>query len=539
MRTKFILISLLLLVVSGCRDESLDELRGRYHGLMSIAGVTSQVVAEVPTVKDKGDFKTLEFSIFRTLGTAKAERVFVQSTDSFLTIQSPLFGNREYRLTLNSDNCGVGENSGEIQKLCVAPGKINFDITSKASGQMVISIHLLRDDTLPPAPKSDELQGKYSLDELVGRARFNNYAVSQEAERVFQAKQRIKIAIGNLLPHFNMKDLLAFVSGGPLGAIEAIGSLMPYIFPSNWYKWDEAKELESAKRKSFASLRGNEMQYVESFYYLVSRDLAIQDIMEKGLAKQDEIHRVIEKREILGLLPRGSAEKYQLNLLLLEQDLVQLKTLISLEHSSLAHAVALPASTGIKQILPIGLPDLATENSIDANKYIKEAQTRSFEAATFDFLIEASRQNTKAHAWGFLDPNSNDVMGFGYAAMLNVGESSERELANKKEETLSLIDQRTVIAATEYNNSLRSFRIAEASLKNADDRLKTLLRRLQVGDDRVNDEYFVQEMSDASSILLKASANRITAVYALLMAKSKVERLVLKGFYQDLELTVE
>ena len=64
----FLFFSFLMVALSGCRDESLDELRGRYHGLMNIAGIVSQVVAEVPMVKDKGDFKTLEFSIFKTLG---------------------------------------------------------------------------------------------------------------------------------------------------------------------------------------------------------------------------------------------------------------------------------------------------------------------------------------------------------------------------------------------------------------------------------------------------------------------------------------
>lgn len=536
---RILILIFLGLGILGCRDKTLEELRGRYQGVLSLGDKTIQVVAEVPEAKEKGQFQTLQISVFETLGTAKPQRVFVQLGDSFLTVQSSFLGNKEYRLSLNSDRCGSAEDPNQSVKLCIATGKIDFEVTNKTSSQIETALHLLRDDTLPPPPKSKERNSFYSLDELVGRARFNSYAVSQDAERVFQAKQRIKMAIGNLLPQFNMKDLLASVSGGPLGAVQTIGSVLPFLFPSNWYKLDEAKELAKAAKKSFASLRGNEIQYVEHTFYLVSRDLAIQKYMEESLTQQKEIHRIIDKKELLGLLPRGSAEKYRLNMLLIEQDLIQLNTLIELEQSSLSHAVALSLESGIKGLLPIDLPNMNTVTNTDARVYVKEAQQKSFEVETFNYLIEASKNNTKSHAWGFLDPNSSDYIGFGYAFMLNVGKSSQRELTNKKEETLSLIEQRAVITVAEHNNSLRAFKIAQEGLNMADERLKRLQRRLQVGDDRVNDEYFVQEMADASSLLLKSKAHYITSIYTLLMAKSKLQRLVLSGFYQDLELTVE
>ncbi len=536
---KFSTSILLAAFTVGCRDVNLQQLSGRYQGTMIVNSVTSQVVTEVPVAKQKGQFKTLEFSVFRTLGSAKPERIFIQIADSFMTLQSPMLGTKEYKLNRRSGNCGFGENIDRKIKLCLAVGKVDLDLTDKQTEQLIVSARLIKDGALPPAPKSGEQEGHYSLDELMGRARFSNYTVSQDAERVFQSKQRIKIAVGNLLPHFNMRDLLAFVSGGPLGGVEAIGSFLPFLFPSNWYKVDEAKDLAKAKSKSFASLRGNEMQYVETTYYLVSRDLAIQEFLQKDLLNQKEIHRIIEKKESFGLVPPKSAENYRLTVLAMEQDLLQLNTLIELEQSSLAHAVALPASSGIKKLLPITLPDLASESELNPRDFVKIAQEKSFEIATLNYLIKAIKLNTKAHAWGFLDPNSDDVMGFGYAATLRVGKSGERELINKKEETLSLIDQKTVMAIAEYNNSLRSYKIAKTGLVSADERINRLRRQLQIGDARITDEYFVQEIVNANGLLLKSNANHITAIYAFLMAKSKLQRLMLEGFYRDLELTTQ
>ncbi len=528
MKNKLFLVLSLLLLTS-CK-KNLD-LKGRYSGTLTVSGSVVEIVTEVPDFKENGEYQLLEFSLYETKASARPQHVIVQASDSYLLIRSSFLGVEDYKLTKLEGSCGSGENSNTAAKLCFQAGKIEFNLKEKTSDNMVLSLNLSRNSELP-APK---VNGTYSIDDLVGRAKFNAYAVSQEAEKVFQARQKVKIAIGNLLPHFNLKDLLVF-SGGPFGGIEAVGSFLPFIFPSNWYKVAEAKQLNKAQGKSFASLRGNEMQYVENFIYLVQRDILLQKLMLAELDKQKEIHRIIVKKERYGLLPPKSGEKYYSSVLLLEQDLNQLQTLVDYELSSLAHAVALPVSNGIAVLEPVPLPDLTKAVAVNYKTLVERAQKKSFEVATLGFLIEASKKSKKVFAWGFLDPNSGDYLGFGYASQLNVGQSQERILASKRDETLSLIEQRVFLGSSEYNATLTSFNIARAGVATSQARLDRLNKRLRTGDEKIDDEYFVQELAESNQSLLKFSANELSAVHSYLISRSKINRLLLEGYYSDLEL---
>ena len=278
------------------------------------------------------------------------------------------------------------------------------------------------------------------------------------------------------------------------------------------------------------------MQYVENFVYLVQRDLLLQKLMQAELVKQKEIHRIIVKKERYGLLPPRSGDKYYSSVLLLEQDLNQLQTLIDYELSSLAHAVALPVTNGITALDGVALPDLTQVTPIDHKVLIEVAQKKSYEVATLAFLIEASKKNKKVQAWGFLDPNSGEYIGFGYASQLKVGESQERILASKRDETLSLIEQRVFLGASELNATLTTFNIAKAGAATSQARLDRLNKRLRSGDEKIDDEYFVQEIADASQSLLKFSANELSAVHSYMISRAKINRLLLEGYYNDLEL---
>lgn len=537
-RSTLIALSSTVLAITTISCKDMEDIKGRYHGILKTGLVEQQVVTEIPEFRENGEYQVLEFSIYETKATSKAQHILVQATDDYLILRSSFLGSDEYRLNFQDDSCGIGENTTATFKLCIQPGAINFSLTNKGTGTSDLNLNLLRNDDLP-IPPGIAASGVYTLDDLVGRAKFNSYNVSQEAEKVFQARQKVKMAIGNLLPHFNMKDLLSFVSGGPLGGIEAVGNLVPFIFPSNWYKWGEAEELDNAQRKSFASLRGNEMQFVENFFYLVQRDLLILNLMESELIKQKEIHRIIAKKELYGLLPPKSADKYYTNVLYLEQDLTQLKTLIDFELSSLAHAVALPSSDGISKTESVPLPDMTKIVPLDYKVLIEPAKTKSHEASTLGYLIEASKKNTKAHAWGFLDPNSNDTIGFGYASILNVGESQERELTSRRDQTLSMIEQRVFTGVSEFNSTLTAFAISQTGVATSQARLERLAKRLRTGDEKIDDESFVQELAEANQSLLKFAANRITAIHTYLISRSKVNRLILEGYYSDLELFSE
>lgn len=536
-----VLLATSAVILSACDPEP-PNLKGRYVGARVFVGQEPrQIIAEVPAIKKENDNYRFDFEIVETLATAKREPIAVRFNGDGKTVflSAPILGSLlgAPGISLQVDKeCASGSLDEKALQMCWANSRIDIELRSRS--QVIAQIYLQKDDTLPAAPGTDE-DHPYTIDELMGRAKFQSYSVNQEAERVFQAKDNVKVAVGNLLPHFNMRDLLSVVSGGgPLGLVETVGDLLPFLFPSNWYKWDEAKELYSAAKKSFASLRGNEMNYVENIFYVIHRDQTVFDYIKDHLARTQDLYEMIVKRERFGQMPQGSADRFLLSMVSIEQDVEQFSLLLNQELSALSHSVALPPASGVKKLAQIEIPDLTNAKPIDAKAIDPVAKAVSLELKTLDFLIAASKNARGEQAFGFLDPNSSSSIGFGYAATLRIGKSRTKEIEIKKTETISLIEKKVLDVVSEYNNTLSFYRLSERGYQTSLKRLDVLYQRLRLGDDSISEETFVQELVEASQYALKYSSTRASAIYAYLIAISKVNRLVLQGFYSDLELVI-
>ncbi len=243
---------------------------GRYQGDRINSAGKSQVVGQVPAFRDEGQGKTLEITLYQTLGSSSGNSIRITVvSDQLIALVIPDFTNQPLELT-KVGNCATSSSAGHSIVLCWANGKLDIDITQ--ASVLSYSIHIKRDDSLPPIESSTGAGHTYSLDELIGRSKFLNYAVSQEAERILQAKERFKAARGNLLPKLSLRAVVGVFTGDYLSTV---GAALPFLFPSNWFAWKSSKLMYEAERKSFASLRGNQMNGVEGLFYLVARDQAV------------------------------------------------------------------------------------------------------------------------------------------------------------------------------------------------------------------------------------------------------------------------
>jgi hypothetical protein len=99
----------------------------------------------------------------------------------------------------------------------------------------------------------------------------------------------------------------------------------------------------------------------------------------------------------------------------------------------------------------------------------------------------------------------------------------------------ALIWQRCADISSDYNNALKAFNLAEAGLKSSRIKFQYFLNKFTTGSESLENEDYIKDLSEAARDVLKFKTDRISAIYLYLINTAKIDRLLLRGYYQDLE----
>ena len=526
---KFCAVAVAAASLTACEDAN-SPLQGRYLGFLTRRGaLTRQLVAQSPDLKGLESGRAVTIQVFPTLASTPPIEYRLSAQDrktfSFRSLET---GGDSVALTRSGD-CASGTWTDYQVSLCWQKDHLKLLIQNPR--EEFLRLELARSDDLPRS--DDTREGRaYSLDELLGRAKFLNYTVSQEAERLYQAKQNVGVARGNLLPSLNLKAVVGFFTGDYLAVA---GRLLPFLFPGNWFRWEASKDLHRAERASFASLRGNEMNTLEGLYYVVLRDQLVLESLKAHLAWMLNTQQNLRKEEQAGTLPTGSAEFFGNTLQQLDRDRIGLERLLVNNYSEIAQAVALPPIGSISSLNSVEIPDLSKINPIRPQDFVSDALTRSYELKTLNALLAASENLTQEVVFSFLDPEGSGAIGFATASSIYVSQSRENEIKVKTQQTGSLIEQRALQAANEYNSALDAYRVATDALSIGQKRLRWLIQRHRQGDGTLGEAEFVEQLADTQFKIMSFIADQASSVLGFEIAKSRVDRLTLNGYYQRLE----
>lgn len=514
-----------------CNDPSLPDVKGHYQGWKTVGGKTVQVVAEIPAFQSKDKKYFVEFELAETLGSAVAkkwEASFTANGDFW--IRSPLLklGSAYLR---QQGSCASGKTIvPETVELCFSNGHFKFVITSE-EGEA--TVELTRDDLFPP-PKRLPENKTYSLDELLGRARFYNYTTQQAAEKLIRAKEGVGRAKWALLPRFNIKIVVEFFVEGPLAILDNLGYIAPFLFPTNWFRWKEAGFLFEAEKGAYASLRGNQMLSVEQLFYVIHRDMRVYAYLLEHLDWLRKIQKGIEAEEKQQKLPTGSSDFFQLAILPLEQDRLHLESLIRQELSELSHAVALPPLDSISELSELSLPDLSALPRLDPKDFFRDAQLKSLEIETLKNLLSVASWVTEERRWGFIDPESDDSAGFDFGHTLRIFRSHENEIRKKMEETHSFLEKQSGNIAWENNANIDLYAVLTQEIEKIKFAFDHLVRRHLAGDRSLEEWEYLEGLAELGNRRLRAEVKRLNVIHEHLMTQAKYQRLLLLGHYRDL-----
>lgn len=552
------LVIFLTFIVSACNRTDQSQWTGLFVGSGLNSSIFVQMIARLPGLKKNG----IEFQVYPILANSlsrnfelhfdesRTHKEKVSLVTNYIKVEDPPFSAAEMKFDIELSVRGDGTRCSDaltassthplytLSQFCFSHNKIDFEVINSSNNEIVATLHLVRlmqnAEVSIPSNKIGE-ERIYSLEEVVGRAQFLNYSVQQEAERVFQARQNVKIAQGNLLPRIQIRNIFSLALMDVMGVVEGIGNFLPFLFPANWYQLEGAKHLSVAERKSFASLRGNEMQAVETLFYLVQRDEKLLELVSSHLGWLQQIEENLFEEEKVGVLPHGSAEYFGTKILSMKQDREQIIRLLGFERASLSQSMGLPPMTGITKTLTSTEEDLSQIPMLNAQDLSLRAKKVSLEAEALDALAQASDSAKDAAVYGFLNPASDATVGFGTFARITVGHSQRREIEKKKEEVLSLVEQRSLEIQAEHDSAIHFFIHSKESLVRERNRLSWLMKRHFSGDATLNPEDFLNQLSEIQNRILIAESNQVSSLAAYRLAQSKRNRLLREGFYQNLE----
>jgi hypothetical protein len=192
---KILIFSTIILTAFGCK--STKDLNGQYIGVLTQNGSDKNVVLFVNSNGSALKVNSVDVTV-NELNVSKSPQTFnfKISRDGEVVFN---YNGKSYDLNFDKNDSCITSNKKEIKfNLCLdnMNMNMNFNDSSLDSNSFKLSIKRSSDLSL-----LNSNQSSYKIEELLGRAKFLNFTLIQNAETVYRSKQNVKGALGNLLPH--------------------------------------------------------------------------------------------------------------------------------------------------------------------------------------------------------------------------------------------------------------------------------------------------------------------------------------------------
>ena len=152
-------------------------------------------------------------------------------------------------------------------------------------------------------------------------------------------------------------------------------------------------------------------------------------------------------------------------------------------------------------------------------------------------MQEAAGVETGQKQFGFLDPNSGEFFGAGYSSSIRIAGA---EIEKLKIRTLAMetgLERKSVEVAAELSEAIDIYRRAHEGAIDVERRLDQVVwKPLERGAISLNDSKILLQVIELFRKGIEFEASRLSSAHAYLIAESKLNRLLLNGFYDGLEV---
>ncbi len=224
--------------------------------------------------------------------------------------------------------------------------------------------------------------------EVVTRISQNNYMVMDHALKVYQAKESIAVARGELFPSLNIWSILGAVLD-PMSLITR--DIAPFLVPSNWFRLKQAEKLYMAEKEGYRALWGNQLLNAKSLFLQLLSDQELYTQITEIRDQMLELESIATQREKLGGIKSGVAREIKIRRLSLDEDLMRLEKVLSEQKRSLAIFLGMPPQSNL-YLKAVKLPDLSQSTLDSIGELELEVFANSPELAQHQFILESLKK---------------------------------------------------------------------------------------------------------------------------------------------------
>lgn len=386
-----------------------------------------------------------------------------------------------------------------------------------------------------------------SLEDVVKKVSTENYTVYENALRVYQAKESIQVARGNLLPKLNVWKVVS-LPFSPLGIFDLVEDIAPFLVRSNWFRFKEQKLLYFAEKEAYRALWANQVMTAKSLFVHLLLDQALLEHIKEGQRQLEELLVIVESRELLGGADQGATRDIEVRLLALQEDRRSLEVLIAEEESLLGFMMGYTAEVEVKPA-SIRLPNFDGMEPLEYADFEFRALDSSPEVRQFDHLIAASDYVRKEATYSFLGASSvsrgvmggifdslpqQQGLGFGTPASRRIVSAEKEKLQIQKKGIAETIKRQLKLLVDNYNLDLENYANLKRRVELTETTINQLYERLNLGQNVPT-----IDLIEASRNHIQADTAFFAVQYRFLTNEDKLARLIFHGDYTMKPATVD
>lgn len=278
-------------------------------------------------------------------------------------------------------------------------------------------------------------------------------------------------------------------------------------------------------------MRADAANISEGLSYTIERDTKIISRFETQYRTVTRIRDEILAKERLHLLPAGSSDDVTSILNAIEKSISGLRLLVTEEYSALAQAAGFLTPTAISGVKSSSEISILSPEPLDRTAITEVAVQRSYEINQIDTLIESARVNKLERYFSIIDPagGAQAAIGFNLYAYFQVAPSQLRELAVRRDNLKSLLEQKAFNTYSEATQAIQAYQIATTGIEIQDRRVDRVLSYLRLGIG-----FSLADLVNAIQSRVQSDVDQVNAEYAYYVALSKINRLLFAGPYARL-----